>query len=100
MAFFGKYAAVKSNHEKLAALEHFMQSVEVEEYQVRLRKGIADIHRILNLISSNFNVELDVSLARGLSYYTGTVMEVVVNDEKVPSDFKIGSIGSGGRYDK
>ncbi len=88
-----------SNQEKLDALEHFVQSVEVEEFQERLRTGISDIHRILNLIQSNSNVHLDVSLARGLSYYTGTVMEVVVNDEKVPSDFKIGSIGGGGRYD-
>ena len=90
---------LKSNQEKLIALERFVQSVEVEEYQERLRNGIADVQRILKLIQSNSNVELDVSLARGLSYYTGTVMEVVVNDEKVPSDFKIGSIGGGGRYD-
>ncbi len=39
-------------------------------------------------------VSVDPSLARGLSYYTGTIMEIVLTD----GDFK-GSIGGGGRYD-
>lgn len=39
-------------------------------------------------------VKIDPSLARGLSYYTGTIMEIVLTD----GDFK-GSIGGGGRYD-
>ncbi len=38
-------------------------------------------------------VELDVSLARGLNYYTGTIIEVKA------ADFQIGSITGGGRYD-
>jgi len=44
-------------------------------------------------------VKLDLRLARGLSYYTGCVFEVVPNDNRLPNDFKIGSIGGGGRYD-
>jgi histidyl-tRNA synthetase len=39
-------------------------------------------------------VRIDASLARGLSYYTGAIMEIVLTD----GDFK-GSIGGGGRYD-
>ncbi len=39
-------------------------------------------------------IELDVSIARGLDYYTGTIYETFLND-----DPKIGSVCSGGRYD-
>ncbi|MEP0984231.1 histidine--tRNA ligase [Ekhidna sp.] len=41
----------------------------------------------------NINVELDLSLARGLSYYTGMIFEVK------PTSVKMGSICGGGRYD-
>jgi len=44
---------------------------------------------------SKVNVEFDVSLARGLSYYTGTVIEVLLKDSSVKS-----SVAGGGRYDK
>lgn len=97
--FLESTQALGSNREKIAALEMFANGVEVLEYRSRLEQGIKDIQRILALVSNSNNVWLDVSLARGLSYYTGTVMEVVVADEKVASDFKIGSIGGGGRYD-
>ncbi len=39
-------------------------------------------------------LELDVTLARGLNYYTGAIFEV-----SAPDTIKIGSIGGGGRYD-
>jgi histidyl-tRNA synthetase len=39
---------------------------------------------------------LDLSLARGLSYYTGVIFEAVLTDSKV----HVGSVGGGGRYDK
>ena len=42
----------------------------------------------------NIDISFDVSLARGLSYYTGTIIEV-----SSPDEFNIGSIGGGGRYD-
>jgi histidyl-tRNA synthetase len=38
-------------------------------------------------------VDLDITLARGLNYYTGAIFEVVVND------LDLGSVGGGGRYD-
>ena len=43
---------------------------------------------------NNINLNVDLSLARGLSYYTGTIIEV-----SSPEEFNIGSIGGGGRYD-
>jgi histidyl-tRNA synthetase len=49
------------------------------------------LDRILELCSSA-NVKIDPTLARGLSYYTGTIMEINVPD-------LAGSLGGGGRYD-
>lgn len=60
-------------------------------------KGIENLHSILQALEG-MGVELDrfrldVTLARGLDYYTGTVFEIVVDEPK------IGSLGGGGRYD-
>lgn len=60
------------------------------------RKGIAEIERLWAYFSAtNFNaeIELDLSLARGLNYYTGAIFEVKARD------VQIGSICGGGRYD-
>ncbi|MEX0965661.1 MAG: histidine--tRNA ligase [Bacteroidia bacterium] len=59
-------------------------------------QGIEEMEQVFNFISltgANQKVEFDISLARGLDYYTSTIFEVV--SQKV----KIGSIASGGRYD-
>ncbi|MFN5889355.1 MAG: histidine--tRNA ligase [Bacteroidota bacterium] len=97
--FLEKTQELPTNEDKLAALRSFADGLNNQEFKERLVRGVFDISKILTLVESNQNVHLDVSLARGLSYYTGTVMEVVVDDGKVPADFKIGSIGGGGRYD-
>jgi len=59
-------------------------------------KGIAEMKELFSYISSEpfaSSVELDLSLARGLNYYTGAIFEVKAND------VSIGSICGGGRYD-
>jgi histidyl-tRNA synthetase len=59
-------------------------------------QGIDEIKTVfayLNSNSLNTKVELDLSLARGLNYYTGAIFEVKAND------VEIGSICGGGRYD-
>lgn len=59
-------------------------------------KGVEELkqfHRYFDSVSSTNEVKFDITLARGLSYYTGCIFEVVSN--KV----SIGSIGGGGRYD-
>jgi histidyl-tRNA synthetase len=58
------------------------------------KKGIDELKHVLNLQSSTLNLQLDLTLARGLNYYTGIIFEA-----KAPADVKIGSIGGGGRYD-
>lgn len=56
------------------------------------KKGIDELSYVLQKINSPHLV-FDITLARGLNYYTGTIWEVVSND------IAIGSISSGGRYD-
>lgn len=58
-------------------------------------KGIEEIEEVYEFISGEDNLKLqfDLTLARGLSYYTGAIFEVK------PLNSKIGSINGGGRYD-
>ena len=64
-----------------------------------LMLGMNELRQLFSFLGDDRGVQLDLTLARGLSYYTGCVFEVVTSDERVPDDFKIGSIGGGGRYD-
>ncbi len=60
------------------------------------KKGIAEVRTLfayLNSFELNTEVELDLTLARGLNYYTGAIFEVKAKD------VAIGSICGGGRYD-
>ena len=59
-------------------------------------KGMSEVEKVFNYLSKldiKNEVELDLTLARGLNYYTGAIIEVVAND------VKMGSICGGGRYD-
>ncbi|EGV44017.2 histidine--tRNA ligase [Bizionia argentinensis JUB59] len=62
------------------------------------KKGIAELAFIDNAISElgleTAKLQLDVTLARGLNYYTGAIYEV-----SAPEGVSMGSIGGGGRYD-
>ncbi|MDD7095715.1 MAG: histidine--tRNA ligase [Bacteroidales bacterium] len=79
-----------SNEEKLATLSTLLASSEVG------MKGVEELRYVLTNSEAQQPkgvVELDVSLARGLNYYTGTIIEVKAKD------VVIGSITGGGRYD-
>ena len=80
-----------SNAEKLEALESRFGSSETG------RKGIADLRQVFTFVAQYGDdlqhVELDMALARGLSYYTGCIFEVKINN------VSIGSVSGGGRYD-
>ena len=79
-----------SNSEKLQTLSELLASSEIG------LKGIEELKEVLDGIDTlghECDVELDVSLARGLNYYTGTIIEVKA------LDVEIGSITGGGRYD-
>src|SRR5688572_27122314 len=61
------------------------------------KKGLSDLKEVFDLLknyqSNDDHVEFDISLARGLSYYTGCIFEVKINN------VAIGSVSGGGRYD-
>ncbi len=76
--------------EKISFLENFLSDSEDG------LKGISEIKELFHLISLfsiRSEVELDLTLARGLNYYTGSIIEVKSRD------VEIGSICGGGRYD-
>ena len=78
------------NAEKLAAMRSLLASSEEG------MKGLDELEELFGYISAagiRTETELDLSLARGLSYYTGAIFEVKA------LDWQIGSIGGGGRYD-
>ncbi|MEZ4909850.1 MAG: histidine--tRNA ligase [Saprospiraceae bacterium] len=61
--------------------------------------GIKEVNNVLEYLSDSVaNVSFDITLARGLNYYTGCIFEVKVDESHYPG-FKMGSIGGGGRYD-
>lgn len=79
-----------SNEEKLDSLASLLQNSEVG------MKGVEELRYVLSQAQAQQPkacIELDVSLARGLNYYTGTILEVKAQD------VVIGSITGGGRYD-
>lgn len=79
-----------SNAEKLDTLAGLLAGSETG------MKGVEELRTVIDGIDSlghDCEVELDVSLARGLNYYTGTIIEVKA------LDVQIGSITGGGRYD-
>ena len=79
-----------SNAEKLASLATLLSESEIG------KKGIEELQFVIDnaiLLGLNSTLELDVSLARGLNYYTGSILEVKAKD------VAIGSITGGGRYD-
>lgn len=76
---------------KLEFLKSFLESSEIGMEGV---KELEETFEILSQMGANLDhVELDMVLARGLSYYTGAIFEVKVNN------VSIGSVSGGGRYD-
>ena len=81
-----------SNAEQLNTLKQLLSSSEEGS------KGVAELNLILKSIAElglqSAKLSIDVTLARGLNYYTGAILEV-----SAPDIVQMGSIGGGGRYD-
>ena len=81
-----------NNQEKLQQLENL--KIQNEEFN----QGLEEIRQVLKYVGvfgvPEKNYQLDLTIARGLDYYTGTVYETFLNDYK-----ELGSICSGGRYE-
>ena len=76
--------------QRLAALAELLAPSETGSL------GVRELQTVINGVTSlglTAELDLDVSLARGLNYYTGTIIEVKA------ADVQIGSISGGGRYD-
>ncbi len=79
-----------TNAEKLVKLKELLASSEIG------MKGIEELETVFNYLDNldvTTEVELDLTLARGLNYYTGAIFEVK------SKDMEFGSITGGGRYD-
>ena len=79
-----------NNNEKLAQLKDVLANSEIG------LKGVAELETLFGYTANldfTAELELDLTLARGLNYYTGTIIEVKA------LDVQIGSITGGGRYD-
>ncbi len=81
-----------SNTDQLAILETLLSASEEGT------KGVEELRFVSNTIHElglqSASLEIDVTLARGLNYYTGAIFEV-----SAPKGVEMGSIGGGGRYD-
>lgn len=78
------------SRQKIDMLKPFMQGIPTGE------KGIEEIETLFNyldVMKLHTDYELDLTLARGLNYYTGAIFEVKAKD------VNMGSISGGGRYD-
>ncbi len=80
-----------SNLDKIEFLQSKLQD------STKGAKGITDIKTIMEFLSkfdlAADTIDFDIALARGLSYYTGTIFEVKINN------VALGSVSGGGRYD-
>ena len=79
-----------TNEQKLTTIAALLKDNEIGS------KGIEEMQTIFTLIGNQLatlNIQLDLTLARGLNYYTGTIFEVKA------LDVQMGSITGGGRYD-
>ncbi len=81
-----------NNTDKLNSLSQLLITSETG------KKGIEEVQFVIQAIQSlglkASEIQLDVTLARGLNYYTGAIFEV-----SAPEKVQLGSIGGGGRYD-
>ena len=81
-----------TNQEKLQKLE------ELKIQNEQFKKGLEEIKQVIQYVGifgvPEQNYQLDLTIARGLDYYTGTVYETFLNDYR-----ELGSVCSGGRYE-
>lgn len=86
-----------SHAEKIASMRALMEgrsaSGIVSETGIRGLEELDELFGLIDAAGISQEVEIDLSLARGLNYYTGAIFEVKAKD------FEIGSICGGGRYD-
>ena len=77
---------------KLNTLSIFLKNSEIGSKGIEELRFVVD--HVIEIGLKSMTLDIDVTLARGLNYYTGCIFEVAA-----PEGVKMGSIGGGGRYD-
>lgn len=80
-------------------IDELLSRDEIQENE-RTKKGLKDLKLMfgfLKLFGIDSDVSFDLSLARGLDYYTGVILEAILLGQK--SGQEVGSVAGGGRYD-
>jgi histidyl-tRNA synthetase len=83
------FCKIEKNEEKIAFLKRFFEKIEIGKNGVQELETVFNYCRELGVVEP----ELDLTLARGLNYYTGAIFEVKATNAAM------GSISGGGRYD-
>lgn len=90
----------------VATIEHILKIQDLAELKTALADsptgllGVEEVATVLDYLADSTltnRLQFDITLARGLNYYTGCIFEVNVDTAAHP-DVKMGSIGGGGRY--
>ena len=93
--------------EKAQAIIDLVQAADLNTLSTQLgqsetgMKGINEMEQIMAFLSDHparALLDIDITLARGLNYYTGSIIEVVADPDAYP-DLVMGSLSGGGRYD-
>ncbi len=96
------FSTEENNEQRLAAAAQLLQSSPGRRSEVG-RQGLAEVEEVFARVAEcrpqdfgheSIPLEFDMTLARGLSYYTGAIFEVKVNNASLTS-----SVSGGGRYD-
>jgi len=87
-----------NNREKINKIKKMLENQRFSaptSFVIKNSDGLNEIEELISLLNVlKVNVDFDVSLARGLAYYTGTVIEVLLKNSSVKT-----SVAGGGRYD-
>ena len=86
---------IEAGNSNQETLDKFAGLVESDLYEEGLKELGTVYKYMIKLGIPDANIKLDPSITRGLDYYTGTVYETFINGYE-----KIGSVSSGGRYEK
>ncbi len=81
---------IETTNLKNEEILEYLSKFKIEEVQ----NAIKTLNEILNFIKDNKKIKIDLSLVRGLDYYTAMIYEAIVEKPK------IGSLSGGGRYDE
>jgi histidyl-tRNA synthetase len=85
----GRYPDIESASDEVITLTR--ERIRGDDQGLSALENLSEIRRLCQSTNASKHLLLDTNLARGLSYYTGAIMEIAVEG--------IGSLGGGGRYD-